>query len=361
MHSLLARQLRKLGIVDPPTREQWQAFLERVERAYTEADQDRYTLERALELSSAEMRKRFSELREAQRALLEASRRAGMADVATGVLHNIGNVLNSVNVSSSLLSSWLKQSPRSGLSKSLALLKSQPRPGLFIDEDARGQKVLTYLEAVDRSLTEEHERMLNELASLAKQVEHLKIIVGEQLATTRNKSQALVLERARLDEIVREGIELAEVETRDLTLVCELEPLMVEVDRHKLNQIVVNLLRNARDAIVDNGTPGTVTVRVQRGVGCDAIVEVRDDGAGVAKEVMDRIFNHGFTTKTHGNGFGLHHSACTAMELGGSLTCTSEGVGRGATFTLRFPRKRGASAEECGRLSLPAPPREVRP
>jgi sensor histidine kinase regulating citrate/malate metabolism len=75
---------------------------------------------------------------------------------------------------------------------------------------------------------------------------------------------------------------------------------------------------------------------------------------------MDRIFNHGFTTKEHGNGFGLHHSACTAMELGGSLGCTSGGVGMGATFTLKFPRKRGASAEECGRLSVPAAPPEVR-
>jgi two-component system, LuxR family, sensor kinase FixL len=361
MHRLLTRQLRKLGIVEAPTEQQWSALLERVDRAYTEADQDRYTLERALELSSTEMRRRFNELREAQRALIEASRRAGMADAATGVLHNIGNVLNSVNVSITLLSGWLRQSPRAGLGKSIALVRAQPRPGAFIDDDPRGKKVLPYLEAVDRALDEEHTKMVGELESLVKQVDHLKAIINDQLASTRQKNQCIVLERARLDELIRDVIELSEVKSRGANLVCELEPLMVEVDRHKLTQIVVNLLRNAHEAIAATGRPGTITVRAQRGPSCQVEVQVRDDGVGVSKEVMDRIFNHGFTTKEHGNGFGLHHSACTAMELGGALTCASDGQGTGASFTLRFPRKRGATADECSRLSIPAAAPEALP
>lgn len=361
MHRLLARQLRKLGIAAAPSELQWLALLERVDRAYTEADQDRYTLERALELSSAEMRKRFNELRQAQRALIEASRRAGTADAATGVLHNIGNVLNSVNVSVTLLSDRLRRSPRAGLGKSLALVKAQPRPGAFLEEDPRGQKVLPYLDAVDRALGEEHAQMASELESLVKQVDHLKAIISEQLAATRHRSLGFVLERARLDELIRDAIELSEVRGRGATLVCELEPLMVEVDRHKLTQIVVNLLRNAHDAIVATGRRGTITVSAHRGPSCQAMVEVRDDGVGLAKDVMAKIFNHGFTTKEHGNGFGLHHSACTAMELGGHLSCASEGQGTGASFTLQFPRKRGATADECSRLSIPAAPSGAQP
>jgi hypothetical protein len=132
MHRVLSRQMRHLGIgEEAPTAEQWARFLERVDHTYSEADRDRYTLERALDLSSAEMRKRFSELRDAQGQLVLASRKAGMADVATSVLHNIGNVLNSVNVSANLVAQLVKGSARSGLGKSLALLAAQPKPGQF--------------------------------------------------------------------------------------------------------------------------------------------------------------------------------------------------------------------------------------
>ena len=183
MHRVLERQIRKLGIsAAPPTAEQWGGFLARVDRTYTDGDQERYTLERALDLSSAEMRERFLELRDAQRQLVRASRKAGMADVATSVLHNVGNVLNSVNVSASLVAQVVKSSARSGLGKSLALLAAQASPGRFLDEDPRGQKVIPYLTAVDRALIDERETLLREADSLGK---HIASRRYDPFATTR--------------------------------------------------------------------------------------------------------------------------------------------------------------------------------
>lgn len=361
MHRLLERQLRKLGIVGTPSPEQWAAFLDRADRVYTEADQDRYTLERALDLSSAEMRKRYSELRDAQRALLEASRKAGMADVAASVLHNIGNVLNSLNVSAKLLTDSIKRSARPGLGKALTLLASQPKPGAFLDDDPRGRKLIPYLTVVDQKLAEEQTAALTELEAVSKHIEHIKAIVSDQLATTRHKNQNLVLERAPLDELVKDAIELSELRGRPGVVVsCDLESLVVEVDRHKLTQIVVNLLRNAYDAVLATGNPGTISVSARRDSTGRAVVQIQDSGVGIPQELLHRIFNNGFTTKPNGNGYGLHHSACTAIELGGTLGCTSDGPGLGATFTLQFPRKKGANQSACQRLSLPVPAVEGR-
>ncbi len=354
MHRLLQRQLRKLGIEGPPTREQWAALLERIDRAYCEADQDRYTQERALELSSAEMRKRYVELRDAQRALLEASRKAGMADVAASVLHNVGNVLNSANVSTKVLGDCVKQSELGKLNKALTMLGEQPEPGRFIEEHPRGKKLISYLTTLDSRLTGERARLLSELEALNKHIEHIKAVVSDQLAAARHAAHGIVLERIPLDDLIRDSIEVSQVlMLPGADVVCELQSFVVETDRHKITQILVNLLRNAYEAIAMTNSPGTITVRARRGTGCSATVEVTDTGAGIAGEMRHRIFSHGFTTKTEGNGYGLHHSACAVIELGGTLSCASPGVGQGATFTLTFPRKRVAKSS-CDRLAAKA-------
>jgi signal transduction histidine kinase len=348
MHRVLERQLRKLGIGDePPGEEQWRRFLERVDCAYVDADRDRYTLERALDLSSAEMRKRFSELREAQKRLVEASRKAGMADVATSVLHNIGNVLNSVNISTNLVSDIARSTSRAGLGKCLTLLKSQPEPGQFIDHDPRGKKLIPYLTALDNTLSEEKASMLKELESLLKNVEHIKIIVSQQLAAAKGGSQdAKIVEKLALDDLLHDATSVVKASLKSPNAVCfhrEHETLSIETDRHKLFQIVLNLMANARDAIGSRESPGTIVVGARRQADDTIAIEVSDDGIGIAQETIDRIFSHGFTTKVDGHGFGLHSSACSAMELGGNLSARSEGLGCGATFTLVLPQTRLAS------------------
>jgi signal transduction histidine kinase len=117
--------------------------------------------------------------------------------------------------------------------------------------------------------------------------------------------------------------------------------LTITLDRHRVLQIAVNLLANARDSITEHrratgAATGQITVRL-------ALVEgwlelaVEDDGGGIAPEALQRIFNAGFTTKAKGHGYGLHSSALSAEQLGGTLRCASPGIGRGASFFLRVP------------------------
>jgi signal transduction histidine kinase len=293
------------------------------------------------------MRKRFAELRQAQGQLLMASRRAGMADVATSVLHNVGNVLNSVNVSANVVGSLLKASPRTGLGKSLALLGAQAAPGKFIDEDPRGKKLIPYLTAVDKALTDERDAMLRETESLAKNIEHIKSIVSQQLAAARGDTRGAkiveIVDMATLFDDAADVLQSTLATGQHLALVRDAGAVVIGTDRHKVFQIVMNLLANARDAVAARPGAGKVILRARRTPEQRVAIEVEDDGIGIPEETVARIFSHGFTTKSDGHGFGLHSSACAAGELGGSLTVTSKGRDCGATFTLLLPCERSAS------------------
>jgi len=111
----------------------------------------------------------------------------------------------------------------------------------------------------------------------------------------------------------------------------------ITVEKHKVLQILVNLIRNAKHACDESGRKDKqVTVRIAKGGG-RITVSVTDNGVGIPPENMTRIFNHGFTTRKDGHGFGLHSGALAAKEMGGSLSVTSDGLGHGATFTLELP------------------------
>jgi C4-dicarboxylate-specific signal transduction histidine kinase len=111
----------------------------------------------------------------------------------------------------------------------------------------------------------------------------------------------------------------------------------INVEKHKILQILVNLIRNAKYACQDSGRlDPKMTVRVTNGAGRIKI-SVIDNGIGIPPENMIRIFNHGFTTRKDGHGFGLHSGALSAKEMGGSLTVQSDGVGKGAMFILELP------------------------
>jgi len=112
----------------------------------------------------------------------------------------------------------------------------------------------------------------------------------------------------------------------------------VLVEKHKVLQILVNLIRNAKYALDERGhSDKRLTLRV--GVNGNDMVKILviDNGVGIPPENLERIFAHGFTTKKHGHGFGLHSSVLAAKEMGGTLTVHSDGPGTGATFTLELP------------------------
>lgn len=287
-----------------------------------------------------EERKRMQlEVERVHRELLEASRLAGMAEVATDVLHNVGNVLNSVNVSVALLAEQTRKSHTTVVGKTAALLQEhQADLGDFLTRDPRGRQLPSFLAILAEQLAREQAAALEELGSLQKHVDHIKTIVATQQAharilgvTTLENPVELVEEALRMNETA--------LAPNRVVFVREFEtPLpQIEVDRHKVMQILLNLMRNAAQACLESQREQKqVTVRLSSRNG-QILISVIDNGVGIAPENLARIFAHGFTTKKNGHGFGLHSGALAAKEMGGELRVESAGPGHGAAFVLQLP------------------------
>jgi PAS domain S-box-containing protein len=279
-----------------------------------------------------------AKLEEAHRELVKTSRQAGMAEVATSVLHNVGNVLNSVNITTELITENLRRSRVSYVARVVALMRQQPDLGTFMTRDPKGQQIPDYLEQLGKHLVEEQAAFVRDLASLKSNIDHIKNIVAMQQgyakvsgATEIIKVTDLVEDALRIDvsELERHGVQLVRDYAADIP--------GITVDKHKVLQILVNLIRNARHACDDSANEQKrLTVQVRQVANCVRIA-VTDNGVGILPENLTRIFNHGFTTRKSGHGFGLHSGALAAKETGGLLTAHSDGPGKGATFTLELP------------------------
>ena len=289
-----------------------------------------------------------AELEAAHRRLLETSRLAGMAEVATDVLHNVGNVLNSVNVSCSLTIDRVKGSKVASLTKTAALLQEhQSRLGEFFGSDPRGQQIPGYLAALAEHLEKEQAALLQELEQLLKHIEHIKQIVSMQQSYAK---VAGVIETVNPSQLVDDAIHIngAALLRHEVQVLCDFEPTpMIQTEKHRVLQILVNLIRNAKYALDESKRQDKLLkIRMRKNNGEHIKIEVIDNGVGIPEENLTRIFGHGFTTRRNGHGFGLHSSALAIKELGGSLTAHSDGIGKGATFTLVLPETPPMAAKE---------------
>lgn len=280
-----------------------------------------------------------AELEAAHQRLIETSRLAGMAEVATDVLHNVGNVLNSVNVSCSLTVDRVKASKIVNLSKAAALLmENRERLGEFFTHDQRAQQIPTYLSALAEHFSHEQSALLQELEQLLKHVEHIKQIVAMQQSYAK---VAGVIETINPTQLVDDAIQIngAALTRHEVQLQTDFEAVpMIQTEKHRVLQILVNLIRNAKYALDESKrTDKLLTIKLGRNGGDHVKIEVIDNGVGIPPENLTRIFGHGFTTRRNGHGFGLHSSALAIKELGGSLTAHSDGVGKGAKFVLLLP------------------------
>jgi signal transduction histidine kinase len=283
------------------------------------------------------------ELERTHKELVTASRQAGMAEVATNVLHNVGNVLNSVNVSASLVAERIKKSKSAGLTRVSALLNEHSADLAGFLAGAQGRNLPAYLGQLATELTAERDAAVAELSALRSNVEHIKEIVAMQQNYARRGG---VTDTLDIRTLVEDSLRMNEgaFSRHGVTLVRDFEEVpQITVDKHKVLQILVNVIRNAKYACDDHdGAEKRVTVRV-RAIAGQVVISVIDTGIGIPRENLERIFNHGFTTRKDGHGFGLHSSALAAAELGGVLEVASAGTGHGATFTLKLPVKQAES------------------
>ncbi|HEY3321342.1 MAG TPA: PAS domain-containing protein [Planctomycetota bacterium] len=278
-------------------------------------------------------------LREAHRQLVETAHRAGMSEIATSVLHNVGNVLTGINASATIISDALRQSRLSMLSRIVEMLKQnvQNLPQ-FLANDPKGSQLIPYMDALSKHLLDENRNMLQELESLNRNISHIRNIVGMQQSYA---GVAGVRERMALSGLIEDAIRInsAAISRHQIDIVRDFAPLPpMDVEKHKVLQILVNLLSNARYAVVENAQGNRrITIQLRSpGEGRVQIV-ISDNGLGIAPDDLPRIFRYGFTTRKEGHGFGLHSSALAAQSLGGVLVAQSEGPGKGASFTLELP------------------------
>ncbi len=282
-------------------------------------------------------------LRQNTRDLLRLSREAGMAEVATGVLHNIGNALNSINVSAELLADRLQsQTHRTVVILRNLFREPPPRAAVVFGRDADGVDLRNFGLSVANHAVERAEQSATELAALRTAVSHLKDIVSRQQELAKSRR---TVERFDLAEAVQEAFVIDKTAGRADSPAIAVEvlgegPPLVHADRGAVVQILINLLANARSAITA-AAPAAPQIRVVIGPASATHLPlaVIDNGVGIPSGQLVSIFSYGFTTKASGHGFGLHNAANTARLLGGKLGVFSAGPGTGATFTLELPRQ----------------------
>jgi signal transduction histidine kinase len=278
--------------------------------------------------------------------LLERAHRDGQSEVAVSVLHNVGNMLNSVNVATSTLAAQVQGGCLADVERLGRTLAEHEKDFVaFVRDDARGQHLPGYLVAFVSGLGAERERMLAEVRTLESGVEHIRALVDSQQAYARTSDEA---EQVNLADELEAALRLTPAldGAPEVTVVREFEPVTaVIIGKHRLLEIMVNLIRNARQALRDGGTPGaSLRLSLARLPGERVRISVTDNGPGIAPEHLDRLFRQGFTTRADGHGFGLHAAANAAGDLGGTLSAHSDGPGRGASFTLELPLARARKA-----------------
>jgi C4-dicarboxylate-specific signal transduction histidine kinase len=273
--------------------------------------------------------------------LLETSRQAGMAEVATGVLHNVGNVLNSVNVSSTLLVDRLQRSKIGNVGRVAALMQENAAHlGEFMVQDPKGQKIPAFLTDLAKHLAAEQVVALEELAGLHKNIEHIKEIVAMQQSYAKVSG---VVDFQSVPALIDDALRMndAALVRHQVTVNRRFDPVPdILLDKHKVLQILVNLISNAKYAL-SSSTAEERQLTLEVHLNGDNLLRilVTDNGMGIASENLTRIFSHGFTTRHDGHGFGLHSGALAAREMGGALLAQSDGPGKGATFTFELPAR----------------------
>jgi signal transduction histidine kinase len=287
-----------------------------------------------------EERKRVqAEAEKIHKQLLTTSRLAGMADVATNVLHNVGNVLNSVNILTDSITFQIRNLRFATIAKVGALLsENEKNIGSYLGQDPTGRQLPEHLLRLGAHLSEEQVRLIDKTDSLSESIQHIKEIVAMQQNYAKVSG---VLETVALGDVVEDALRLCtgSLAQHNVEIRRDFDEVpCLTIDRHKILQILFNLLDNAKHACLESEQAEKhISVRLRRRGEHFVQIEVVDNGAGIAPENLKKIFTQGFSTRHSGHGFGLHSSILTAEEMGGSLTAANNVPPPGASFILEIP------------------------
>lgn len=278
-------------------------------------------------------------LKKTQNELIENAHKAGMADLAVNVLHNVGNILNSVNVSSAMIDTVVNESSIHKLQKANELLK-QHENNLkeFISENPKGVELLRYYLKLKQPIDEDIVVLKAHNKRLAEKVQLIIDVVSTQ---QRYSTGSRLIEEHSLEQLVDDTLTFQEsdLSIHDILIIKDFEEIdPVPVEKSKLMHVLINLLKNAKESVLEQ-MPNEKVIQIRTFQDDHfAFVSIQDNGIGIEQERESKIFMHGFTTKQDGHGYGLHSCANYMKEMGGSISIQSDGVGKGATFTLKIPK-----------------------
>lgn len=277
----------------------------------------------------------LEELESTKDELVEKAHKAGMADIATGVLHNVGNVLTSVNTSASLIEETARQSKLEGLIQANLLLRENiENIDDFIINNPKGKNLLKYYLKLEDPLKKERQKMLNQSERLNEKIK----LINEIIAAQQNYAgTGIHAEQVLLDEVIENALSLqaGSIERHNLEIEKDLQASTpVFVQRSKLIHVLVNIIKNAKEAMEGlKPEEKKIVIKSWQEDG-NIFLSIGDNGSGIKKEHIGKIFTQGFTTKKGGHGFGLHSSANYMKEMNGSINIQKNGRLNGATFIL---------------------------
>nr|WP_280640051.1 DAHL domain-containing protein [Pseudomonas sp. RGM2987] len=310
----------------------------RLVRSYAVINQINQQLQSSNERLEERVQERTRELKAAERELMDAARMAGMAEIATNVLHNVGNVLNSVNISADLVTRKLRNSKTIGLGKAVNMMNEHANDlGHFITQDEKGKLLPRYFNELVDSIAAEQALLIDELAQLTRSIDHIKEIVTTQQSYA---GAARLIEPLNVSDLFEDALRMnaGALSRHHVTVIKDYQDApAIMGDKHRLLLILINLISNAKFAMSNTPEPREIILGIRIVDQATLCLSVKDRGEGIAPENLARIFNHGFTTRKDGHGFGLHSCALAAVEMNGRLLVHSDGPGHGALFTLEIP------------------------
>ncbi len=316
----------------------------------------------ALRLRTAQIRLRETELKylvavrtkeleetnhqlvETQNQLIETAHSAGMAEVATQVLHNVGNAMNSINVSGQILKKQTSSLQTDFVARILKLLKGHADQLHTFLNDPKGQKALNGLKKFIESLKSTQTAMNQEVDELSHRINHVNEIIHAQQITAAG---GRLFERVSVSELISQALKIQESALQYHLISMRRVELMlapVELEKAKFLQVLVNIIKNACESFDHHDTKKSRHLDISLGQASDldgqphAVVVISDNGIGIDQQEMNMIFSHGFTTKETGHGFGLHFCANAMADLNGDISVYSRGQHLGTAFTLIVPQ-----------------------
>jgi len=287
----------------------------------------------------AKVELRTRELKASHAELLQVAHQAGMADIAAGVLHNVGNIFNSMSVATQAMKRDLSQSKLSRLRDTAKLLnENKTNLAEFLTTDEKGQHLPEYIEMLSGILDKEMEKITLNLNTLLDNGLLVREVIHNQLSFARLSTFE---EESDIRQLVDKVLILQKPPMDKMHIVIEKnygDIPHVQIQKNKFVHVITNLLKNAREAM--EGTPDSkrkILVRIHRNSDETVVVSVSDSGPGLSMESRQKIFTLGYSTKKDGHGIGLHVSSNYMQEMGGAISVSNDDTCSGTKFTLTLP------------------------